>query len=683
MIALHFKRMVIQQKLLIMQLLLVSLAMLFVFVLTVVYQYMSYKQELMDSLNSQISVIEGNIGSAIAFDDKATATEILATLSLNPSIDQAYVTLQNGLKFSSYKDSNSQLPSSNTRLTHYAKQVGAVMNKPILVNGQKLGILHVEANFLAVNQRIKVFIFGLLGVVALAILLARIIAAKLNRVITEPIIYLEQLVTNITKKHNYTQRSTINSADEIGALSVGINNMLDNIKSRDDKLVEELKQRVVIEKRLDQLAYYDSVTDLPNRHAFTKNINQLLGLNQQDQSHFYLLMLDLDFFKAVNDTHGHEVGDELLKQCGLRLRRMLSEEDAVFRIGGDEFAIILKAVKTTRDIEKICQRIIGVVSQKFVIKLHEILIGTSIGVAQYLPGCCSESSLIKNADMAMYWAKSAGKNTYKFYSEEIEEVNFYRQKLAMDLQNALINNELVLHYQPIVEVTTENIIGFEALLRWAHSTEGYISPNVFIPIAEHSGLIVQIGDWVIESALKQLKIWQNAHEPALFVNINMSAKQFYDKRIVDSIKRAIQKNRIDPSTVNFELTESIMMEDVDKAITIMQLLKQMGTGIAVDDFGTGHSSMRYLKQFPIDTIKIDKCFVNGLPVDNVDTAIVEAIFALAESLKFDVVAEGVETLQQFEFLKNKPCAKVQGYYFSKPLPVGLIENLLNQNKVLQ
>jgi len=282
----------------------------------------------------------------------------------------------------------------------------------------------------------------------------------------------------------------------------------------------------------------------------------------------------------------------------------------------------------------------------------------------------------------MYWAKSAGKNTFKFYSEDIERANFHHQKLTTDLQTALKNEQFELYYQPIIHVQTSKIVGFEALLRWRHPVEGMISPNVFIPIAENTGAITTIGSWVIKQALAQLSCWQATYHASLFMNVNISARQFFDKRVIDIVREALQETQVVPATVHFEVTESMLMEDVEKAVDMLTQLRELGTAIAIDDFGTGHSSMSYLKQFPVDTIKIDKSFVRGLPVDSVDTAIVEAIFALAKSLKLDVVAEGVETLQQLECLKHKHCSKVQGYLFSEPVPAQKIEAYLAKSSKL-
>lgn len=672
----YFEHRVIKEKLMLMHFLVVGFAMLFLFVLTLAYQYITYKNELISSLNSQISVIESNLGSAIAFEDITAADEILQTLRLNESVDKAYVQLGNQKIFVAYQRKNKRGGVKLLRGQSAIENGDVHITRAIMVNGMSVGNVHLDASLNQVQQRITIFSVSLMIAMILAVLIAKFVSDRLSRFITEPIISLEQLVTRVTQNRDYLQRSMIHSSDEIGALSTGINNMLDGIQQRDNKLLEEIDRRARVELKLDRLAYIDNQTELPNRHAFIATINRLMRVGDEAIDHFYLLMLDLDNFKVVNDSCGHDIGDQLLQQCGQRLHRVLNEEDYVFRIGGDEFAIVLKDIKSIHDVEKICNRITETISQKFMVNGHEIFVGVSIGIVQYQNRNYSETHLMKNADVAMYWAKSAGKNTFKFYSAEIETANYFLQKITTDLQGALINNEFELFYQPIINVNTGQMVGVEALLRWHNQDEGMINPDVFIPIAEKTGLIAPIGEWVVREALKQLRIWNKLNGQQLFVNVNISARQLFDKRIVEVIGEAILEFEVDPKCINLELTESSLMEDVDRAIGILSELKKLGVGIAVDDFGTGHCSMSYLKQLPVDTIKIDKCFVTGIPKDKVDTAIVEAIFALAKGLKLDVVAEGVETEAQYDFLKQKNCAKVQGYLFNRPLSGIEIDQLL-------
>lgn len=661
-----------------MHLLVTGAAMLLVFVVVITSQYLRFKRDLVDDLESHLSVIENNIGAAIAFEDRRSASETLNSLSLNTSIEHAYILLNDNTVFADYQSPKFKEESAENTKSLFPHGGMIHLTRKILVNELQVGTIYLDASLNKINNRIGVFSLVLLMAVFLAMLLARLISGYLNRYITGPIGYLEKLVGDITKKQDYTHRSNIQTHDEIGALSAGINNMLDNITLRDAKLHEELEHRKEFEHKLDRLAYIDHQTDLPNRHAFTEHIDQLMSTCSRDGCHFHLLLLDLDNFKTVNDTIGHGGGDILLRDCGKRLRSILKKEDNIFRIGGDEFAITLVGRKLHQDVEKICHRITHAISQKFDIDKHEIFIGVSIGVIQYNNGNFTESSLIKNADVAMYWAKSDGKNTYKFYSQEIEEAKFHQQSLITSLQGALKNNELELYYQPIINVETGLTVGFEALLRWHHPGMGLITPTAFIPIAESTGLITPIGDWVIDRALAQIKAWQEQYNPKLFVNINISGRQFHDQHLVNKVRLAINRYMVDASTVNFELTESILMDDVDKTIGILNALKKIGSSISIDDFGTGHSSMSYLKQFPVKTLKIDQSFIHGLPQDKVDCAIIESIFALAKSLGLDVVAEGVETGQQLDFLRKHHCTKAQGHLFSPAVPAGQIEKLFHE-----
>jgi diguanylate cyclase (GGDEF)-like protein len=667
MLTTHFNKLTLEKKLYLMHFIVTGAALLMVFVVLITYQYLSYKQELIDDLNAQLSVIETNMGAAISFQDKDAANEILDSLKLNIAIDRAYVMLDQNNIFAEYRASslseNHQLKSANPQLTT-SNALGLHLSRTILVNQQKVGTLNVEANLNKLHNRIQVFSLALVMAAFLALLLARVVSFRLNRYLTRPIDYLKSLVASVSQHQNYHVRSDIVTHDEIGALSLGINNMLENIEMRDHQL--------------DQLAYFDALTTLPNRHNFNAYISTLI--THEAAAPFYLLQLDLDDFKITNDTLGHAAGDVLLCECSHRIKSILDDQQRVFRVGGDEFAITLQGGLSQQDVEGICNHIIQTVSQKFVIQNHELYVGVSIGIVQFHHGNYDESSLIKNVDVAMYWAKSDGKNRYKFYSQEIEEVKFKEQQLMLDLQCAILNNEFEVYYQPIISVKSGLILGFEALLRWHHPMHGIVSPMVFIPLAESSGLINPIGIWVINQALSQLNAWQTKYSPQLFVNINISGHQFLDLNIVSKITAAINKNAVEPSTVNFEITESVLMRDVERTIQVLKSLRALGANISIDDFGTGHSSMSYLKQFPINTIKIDKGFVQGIPDDKIDVAIIESIFALAKSLSFDVVAEGIETEQQFAFLKEHHCAKAQGYLFSKPISSEQVDPLLQQLK---
>lgn len=670
----YFDKLTIREKLYTMHFVVTGSSMLLLFIILVVYQYLSIKQDLLNDLDSQISIIENNVAPAIAFEDQKATSEILNALSLNDSVEGAYIALNNRSIFAQYQHPVSRLSSDDS----VRKKSAIHISKDIVINGHQVGTLVLDANLNVLYSRLKVFSIAILLSMSVAMALAKVLSVLLNRFISEPIIYLKSLVANITNNQDYIQRSQIQSLDEIGALSTGINNMLENIQLRDQKLLGELAQRSVFEQKLDQLAYYDINTGLPNRHFFADHISKLIQWSDANNSQFYLLFLDLDNFKIANDTMGHEAGDTLLKLCAQRLKAVIHSDDQVCRVGGDEFAITLRSVDSPYDVEIICNRIIHAISQKFVIESQEVFVGASIGAVLYANRNYSESTLIKNADIAMYWAKADGKNTYKFYSQSIAEVKFHQQKIVTSLQKSLSNDELDVYYQPIIDVASGLMIGFEALLRWNQPELGMVSPSVFIPIAENTGLINPIGSFVIDTALSQVKKWQTKYNTDLFMNINISGRQFHDKNIVNKISTAIYRTGVNPKTINFELTESVLMDDINASIHILKSLRLLGISISIDDFGTGHSSMSYLKQLPINTIKIDKSFVHGVPDDKVDTAIIESIFALANSLQLNVVAEGVETEAQLAFIKNYPNTKAQGFLFSKPVAADEIEVLFDE-----
>lgn len=657
-----------------MEFLITSFAMILVFIVITTYQYKTYKDELIEDLNSQILVIESNITAAIAFDDKLAANEILSTLKLNTSVDSAYIILNKNNEQFAYFNINQQ--DKRLRLP---KKPDIQINKALFVEHSPVAQIIINANINKVHARLKIFALAMFIATIVAIAFTRLFANLINRQIVDPINYLYSLSTKITSNKNYSQRSTLNSEDEIGELSMGINAMLDSIEQRDAKLSEELEYRKQAEKKLDQLAYFDAQTNLQNRHAFGEILNKVTAEAVSSKKTIYLLLLDLDHFKVVNDTLGHDVGDILLKNCADRLKSVISRADPIFRIGGDEFAIILENIEQSSQVRRICERIIEKLSQTFMIENNEVKIGVSIGVVENPQGLYNESSLVKNADIAMYWAKSDGRNTYKFYSKDIEAVKFHEQKLIDLLQVALKRNELELYYQPIYSIADVSVIGFEALLRWQQPELGMVSPTEFIPLAESTGLINPIGDWVIATSLKQIREWQVNFNPNLFININLSARQFHNKNIAKKIEQEITVNGVDARTVNFEVTESFLMQDMDATINTLKSLKKIGVRVSIDDFGTGHSSMNYLKLLPVNTIKIDKSFVNGLPTEKVDCAIVNAIFSLAKSLNLDVVAEGIETEAQLNYLRKNHCTKGQGYLLSAPVPSIEIETILQDN----
>lgn len=431
---------------------------------------------------------------------------------------------------------------------------------------------------------------------------------------------------------------------------------------------------------LYHLAHYDALTGLPNRLLFEDRLTQALVHERRTGKLVALLFLDLDRFKAINDTFGHAVGDLLLKAVGERLSQSVRASDTVARMGGDEFTLIFSGIHEPRDAGKIAHLILEVMAKPFMLEGHEVFVSTSIGITLYpldTDGIDLIETLLKNADTAMYKAKDQGKNNYQFFTPEMNVATLERMLLENDLRKALENGEFILHYQPRIHCADGSVSGMEALIRWRHPKLGLVSPATFIPLAEETGLIVPIGEWVLRTACSQTKAWHDAGMPPLRVAVNISARQFKHADLILTIENVLHETGLNPRYLEVELTESLAMEDVQQTIITLNALNAMGISIAIDDFGTGYSSLAYLKRFPVDFLKIDQSFVRDI-VDNDDSAaIAKAIIALAHNLNLEVVGEGVETSDQFDFLRQHDCEEVQGYLFSRPLCVEEFYSYIN------
>jgi diguanylate cyclase (GGDEF)-like protein/PAS domain S-box-containing protein len=432
------------------------------------------------------------------------------------------------------------------------------------------------------------------------------------------------------------------------------------------------------QEELEHQANHDALTGLANRNLLKDRLQQALALAHRYERSFSLLFIDLDNFKLINDSLGHDIGDRFLKIAGERLLACVREGDTVARLGGDEFVLLITEQERNDAAYHPVQRVMAAVSQPFVIDQREFKLTCSIGIASFPRDGDDADTLLRNADTAMYRAKDLGRNTFQLYSSEMNANVGARLTLETDLWNALERGEFVLHYQPKVDLKTGRIIGMEALLRWQHPTSGMIPPGKFIPLAEESSLIVQIGKWVLGEACAQNKAWQNDAARYVPVAVNISARQLHDKDLVETVRSVLQTTGLRGEYLEIELTESAVMLNADETINTMASLRGMDVGISLDDFGTGYSSLSYLKRFPVTRIKIDQSFIRDLAVDPDDAAIVRAIIAVAQALMLDVTAEGVETAEQVEFLKAHGCGEAQGYYFARPVAAPEMRALLER-----
>ncbi|GAA3403766.1 putative bifunctional diguanylate cyclase/phosphodiesterase [Paenibacillus hodogayensis] len=431
---------------------------------------------------------------------------------------------------------------------------------------------------------------------------------------------------------------------------------------------------------LVRMAYYDSLTGLPNRAMFKDRLTALLTKRGSRQKGLAVLFLDLDQFKHVNDTMGHETGDALLKTVADRIRSRIDKDSLLARMGGDEFALLAPNITSADQATQICGIIFESLSEGILLGPHEIYATTSIGIALYPTHGTTPDILMKNAEAAMYRAKQQGRNHYQYYlAPEKTEAQIERFAMEAMLRKALEKDELLVYYQPRVNTKSESVVCVEALVRWQHPTLGIVAPKDFIPLAEETGLIVQLGEQVLRKACKQIKKWQDEGMDELSVSVNLSPLQFRQQHLPGVIARILRQAGLKPRFLELEITESAAMQNVNRNILMLRELKEMGVKISIDDFGTGYSSLSYLKKFPIDALKVDRSFISGIHEDPDDAAIVNAIIALAKTLKLNVTAEGVETESQYLYLQQHRCDEAQGYLFGKPMPPETFEEWYKLN----
>lgn len=443
--------------------------------------------------------------------------------------------------------------------------------------------------------------------------------------------------------------------------------------------VIDITDRKLAEERMQFIATHDVLTALPNRFMFSNLLNHTIEAAKRYSNRFALFFIDLDRFKAVNDALGHQAGDQLLIDVAHRLRKYLRTSDVLARISGDEFVLLAPEIDSEESAGVIARKLIAEISQPMVLLGQKCQVTASVGICLYPEHGDDELMLMKHADSAMYVAKEAGKNNYQFYNASSTSQSLERMSLENELRSALVNNELSLQYQAKVDLRTDSITGVEALLRWNSPKFGNVSPVQFIPIAEEIGLIVPIGRWVLMKACQQNVEWQKQGLPPICVAVNLSARQFMDKNLLEDIKEALAVSGMAPGLLELEITESMVMHRVEEAVALLYSIKQLGARIAIDDFGTGYSSLAQLKRFPIDTLKVDRSFIREVAHDLDDQAITDAVIALGKSLSLTIIAEGVETKEQQDFLRNHSCDEMQGYYFSRPVEAADFSELLRKN----
>lgn len=421
-------------------------------------------------------------------------------------------------------------------------------------------------------------------------------------------------------------------------------------------------------QRITQLAHYDHLTGLANRGLFYERLNCAVARCHRNDMAMALMFLDLDHFKEINDTLGHECGDSLLKTVATRIKKCIREIDTGVRLGGDEFAILLEQIISVEDVGAIAERILQLLAQPIIVQHHQLQITASLGITIYPWDSANPQELLSHADAAMYRAKAQGGNSYQFYTAGMKTAGLDGSTLEVELKRAVAKKEFLLHYQPQMDLRTKQVIGMEALLRWHHPYQGLIGPNDFIPQAEENGMIIPIGEWVLRTASKQAKYWEKQGFSTPHMSVNLSARQIHQGNLPALLQDILKRSHLAPENLTLELTETFLIQETEETLQTLCKLKAMGIHLYIDDFGAGYASLRYLKSFPVDGIKLDQSLIQQLPHNTNDAAIVEAVISMGKTLGLKVIAEGVETQEQVDFLDKHDCDAIQGYWIAPPLP---------------
>ena len=691
------------------------------------HETISIRRTTLARLHGVGGVIAESSTAALQRDDPTAAGKALSALRAENQILSACIYDSNGRLFADYSRDASETrcrEANQRRRGSYREGGDVVLALPVKLSGQVIGSV--------VTRSLTVDMLPLLGrygawmslLVVMSGLIAYWLASRLQHFISAPILRLVETSRRVSSTKDYSLRAAEAGTDEVGLLVSAYNEMLEQIQVRDRALEEtqsqldetiqtrtaelvtavadlrgEISQRKIAEERIRYMAYFDNLTGLPNRQYLSERLDEALREARRDDSLLALLFIDLDHFKEINDSFGHSTGDMLLGSVAQRLTECVRSSDdvttlnsetqdetaphTVSRQGGDEFTILLTQVANSFDACRVATRILTAMKEPFFLNGRDVVVGASIGIAIFPHDGDDTDVLLKHADTAMYHAKKSGRNDYACFSESMKKEALQKLTLEGDLRKAIERKEFELYYQPKIDSQTDRVCGLEVLIRWRHPERGMVSPVEFIPVAEETGLIVPIGEWVLRVACSQTRTWHNSGVHNLPISVNVSSRQFRKNALMETVTEILAESGMAPRQLELEVTETTMLQDEDEAVTALLRLKELGLQVALDDFGTGYSSLSYVRRLPLDTIKIDRSFVKDLGQDSESASIVTAIIAMAHSLGLRVVAEGVETEQQADFLRSQGCEELQGFLYSEPVPAAAIPALLKDDKKLR
>ena len=646
----------------------IALSMLFIF------QYVNEKNLTVKESTVFANILAGNIAPSIISQDVLSISNTLASVEYNSKIQQTFA-LDNSWKLlgafhkgNDFVRQRKVIPiiKENKNLWNNGYFYSVV---PISNDDVQLGHLVVVASLDDFYSRMLKYSFVFVLIFMVALYITSKFRKSLQKSILGPIAKLDEITTQIIKTKNLEHDIPSFNSDEIGDLAKNFKHMISELNTYH---IELNKQK----SALSHQASYDSLTGLPNRALFQDRLKQSIYKSSRNNEKFALFFIDLDKFKDVNDTYGHEYGDKLLVKVAKRLSSILREDDTLARLGGDEFIVIMNNLKEFHGASVLAQKILDILEVPVEVDGEELFISCSIGISLYPQDSRSETELLKFADIAMYRSKRDGRATYHFYVEEMTQEVMMRSNMQSKIRNALEQKEFIVHYQPQYNIENDKLIGVEALVRWQDRDKGLVLPDKFLSFAEEFGMVVAINRQVMHMAMTQAKAWHNEGLYFGRVSINISIEQIEDKNFVGLIQSLLYSTKCNPNWITLELTEGQIMKNPKTAIVVLEQLNSLGIMIAVDDFGTGYSSLSYLKHLPISELKIDKSFIMDIPQSEDDMAIVDSIIAISRSLKLDLIAEGVETEEQKEFLLSRGCKKVQGYLYSRPMSAEEVSELL-------
>ena len=665
------------------------------FLVLILFNYLNYENEwskLRTQLTIQTEIIANNSMLAIVFDDPIAAQEIIAALKADKTIIKARVMTTADSVFAHYETTETIADNFiKDSFVYLSEWLNTEINiqQDIVYQGDKVGRLEVTASLYHLYRANLYYLLVAFVVSVIATLLTLFLSNILLNQVIEPIIKLTSTARKVTHLSNYTVRSEVLSKDEVGELTISFNEMLDEIQRKDlllEKTVAERTSELIqLNKKLQFQAFHDPLTGLANRMLFDDRLQVVLTHAQRVGCKIALMYFDLDHFKAVNDTLGHDVGDELLIAVTNRMKGIVRDDDTLCRLGGDEFALILNTIESNADVELVAQKMLTAFSESFFCNEHELSISSSMGISLYPEHTQSKEQLKQFADIAMYHSKRSGRNNYCFFMAQMQKENVQkldsRVLLKRQLKTAVDNAELQIYYQPQVNMQ-RRIIGVEALLRWQNAENKMISPEIFIPLAEESGLIQGLEEWAFLEVCQHYAKWSSAGLPKIKISLNISGYRLRQKSFNHFIDQVLDNFSLSADFLVFEIAENEIMQNIKETATVLNQLHSKGIKISVDNFGTGYTSLSYLQQLPIDELKIDAQFVRQLSNHYEKTSVVQAITGLAQSLNKSVVAMGVEQQTQEQILQDLHCHAMQGYLIAKPMTEADIRLMLSNNPYL-